>query len=106
MKSLLKKIQDLEDVTERQKESYGVTTIGVEPIKVPLIICEDDGTIVFCNDEFCRQIGYSKEQLIGHNTKQYSPNGKAYSRDRELNVELLTSDGQLVTQRLLKNSRL
>jgi two-component system, cell cycle sensor histidine kinase and response regulator CckA len=66
------------DVTERKhgeqalRASEEIFRRVFELFPGPVTLAEVDGTIIDCNEDFCRTTGLTREQIIGHKTSAFS----------------------------------
>ena len=71
------------DVTERKEaeaallESEAKYRTIIENIEEGYHEVDVDGNMVFCNDALCKILGYSRDELIGMNYRQYMDDGTA-----------------------------
>jgi len=68
-------IQDVTDSMTREqmlRSSEDIFRRIFELFPGPVTLAETDGTILNCNEEFCRVVGYSRQEMIGRRTSAFS----------------------------------
>ncbi|MGA2157923.1 MAG: PAS domain S-box protein [Dehalococcoidia bacterium] len=69
----------LEEALKRSEEKYSAI---LEEIDEAYVECDSTGTPTFVNDAACRQLGYTREELIGMNYKIFSSPEDLHDRVR------------------------
>ena len=111
-------IQRMRDLTEsrkaekalRRSESLFKELLNATP--EPLVVANSDGTIVLVNEQFKKEFGYSREEIIGHKIeklipakyrakhvdirKEYSFHPTARPMGRDIKIEGLHKDGHII----------
>jgi len=63
------------DITERKRteEALRLTQIAVDRVSVGVFWFDAEGTLVYVNEQACRSLGYSRDEMIGARITKFDP---------------------------------
>jgi PAS domain S-box-containing protein len=70
-RALSKEIEDREHMEKQLRESQERYRMLVETMNDGVVVTEKKGRVTYVNHKFCEIIGYSKDEIIGHRTKEF-----------------------------------